>query len=1011
MYNQAMKDNVFQVEYSRLNAQQKEAVDTIEGPVMVVAGPGTGKTQVLTMRIANIMLKTHVTSANILAITFTNNAATNMKERLSRIIGSQAYATNIFTFHGFCQHLIDVNPDDFWSLLGSRLADDIEKVRVLEQIIDHERFTYIRPYNKPYLYLKSALDAISNLKREGVSPEEFANFVEQEQRSFDATPDKENKKTGTLKTTFHDWRRNINKNRELAVLYDLYQKKMASDRRYDYDDLIMHVLKKLEEDRDFRLRQMEQYQYVLVDEHQDSNNAQNKILSVLLSFHENPNIFVVGDEKQAIYRFQGASIENFRSFTQRYPNAKLITLRNNYRSSQTILDCALALLEGSENHGLLACAKRENTPITIIDSPDVVTSMLALTKRVTQDIASGVPPHEIAILVRTNQQIQSVMKYLRLAKIPVYSNAQQNIFETETIERFMRLFRAIHMYGDGNVLFRALTLEIFQIDALTLYTVTQAAQKRRKELVELLCDGKVLRNIVPSSADKLTQIMKSISEWALRAHNENVHTLFHSVVKSSGFLDYLLRSENPLVTIAPLRVLYDTIAAVDPDASWKLADFFAYYEKLVEHTIPVPVRLTIVPEGKVQILTVHSAKGLEYDHVYIPFAQDTIWGGRERPELFRLPDAVYGATKGSVSDDSRRLFFVALTRARKQVSILYAHHDPEGKRILPTEYIADIQPTLVRHEHETATEEATLETILANERTDDKEVFREFVRGTFYHYGVSVSALNNYTACPWRYFYVNLVRVPQGKDISRLFGDAVHNALSYFFSHYKETGDKSLLYLMEACEKACEREPFGKEELERNLARGKEILKAYYDTYEATFSRTIRVKQRIPKVALLNKKFTVTNAQRDTLKPGIPLNGEFDLVEYLDATNTQVLIRDFKTGKPKSRNEILGKTQNADGNYYRQLVFYKLLLRLHNPRLRMKYGEIDFVQPDERGRFHRERFEIPDEEVQQLEEDIFVMADDVLNLKFWNRECGDGECEWCRVRRELSPRQFGNGLF
>lgn len=1008
----------FDAQYKKLNRAQKQAVDAIEGPVMVIAGPGTGKTQILTLRIANILKHTQITPANILAITYTNAAATNMKERLASIIGPQAYGTSIYTFHAFCQHVINDHPDDFWDILGARLADQVEQIEIIEKIIDREKFSLIRPYGKPYFYVSAMIRAISDLKREGVRPDEFIKIIDEEQKRFDSTPDKESpRKKGSLKGAFQDWQKQIAKNRELAQVYSLYQEDMKKSDIYDYDDLIMQVLQKLSSDDDFALRLMERYQYVLVDEHQDSNNAQNKILEKLMSFHESPNIFVVGDEKQAIYRFQGASIANFRGFTTLYPDATIITLTDNYRSTQTILDSAITMIPTAQDQKLTAKAGHADKPITVIETVDEQSMLVQLWKSIETDISQGTPAHEIAILLRTNKHVKIVCDYLQSQGIATYASKSQNIFETPTIDRLLRLLRCVDDFGDEVKLFQVLTLDFLGFDPLLVYQVTQTARQSRGSLADLLSNKSELVKIGAEKAVAQYEFFHKLGTWSMQAHNTDVHTLIHTVTDESGLLKYLAKSDNPIESVAPLRLLYDTLTSLDRDGRWKLADFFAYYSKVEEHGVRIPVELYTIPTGKVQVMTTHGSKGLEFDHVYIPYAQEKVWSGKGRAGLFKLPESVYIQEKASShklqadedADDaeSRRLFFVALTRARKHLSILYSQHDSAGEKILPAAYIADIDEKLkklsvmvsqMNHDEETSRQARSdkLHISTINSRTR----FLDFVHGSFYRYGLSVSALNNYLEDPWKYFYVNLVRIPQGKSETLMYGNAIHNALSYFFSHYKESGEKSLDYLLNAFEMSAKKEHFSTDELTRALERGREHLRTYYLAYEDTMPRNVRVKQRI-KVQL--------QASSPELQ-SIPLNGELDLIEYLDISGKRLQVRDWKTGKVRSRNDIVGETKDSDGGYHRQLVFYKLLLKLQHPDLKMETGMIDFVQADEKGKLHQEVFEISNEEVAELEKTISRVTAEILSLSFWDRPCAP-DSDWYPFWMSLQNKEFEEGLF
>src|SRR3989344_2490268 len=337
--------------YKKLNKEQREAVDAIEGPVMVIAGPGTGKTQILTLRIANILRKTDVPLDAILALTFTEAGESAMRKRLVSTIGSPAYRVGIFTFHSFCNDIIKRFPEEFPRIIGSTNVSDIDKIVIIKDLIEKTPLKLLRPYGDTFYYLHPTRQKISELKRENISPNEFSRLAAEKDKELKNVPDLLHKKgayKGKMKGKYETMQKSIEKNKELLKLYVAYEKVLAERKLYDYEDMILEVIRSLEKKEDFRLRLQEEYQYVLADEHQDANNAQNKLLELLVSFHQNPNLFIVGDEKQAIYRFQGASLENFLYFQKKYKGARVIELVENYRSTQTILDAAYSIMFGGD---------------------------------------------------------------------------------------------------------------------------------------------------------------------------------------------------------------------------------------------------------------------------------------------------------------------------------------------------------------------------------------------------------------------------------------------------------------------------------------------------------------------------------------------------------------------------------------------------------------------------------------------------------------------------------------
>ena len=323
----------------------------------MVAGPGTGKTQILTLRIANILRKTDTSANSILALTFTESGVYSMRKRLVEMIGSDGYRVNIYTFHGFCNEVIKKHPDEFPRIIGATNIIEVDKVLLLKDIILHTKgIDTLRPFGDNFFYVKHVRGHISDLKRENITPKDFKKLIQKQEKDFKFLDDlyhEKGKYKGEMKGKYKDLEKKIKKNKELLLVYEAYEKKLEKQRHYDFEDMILEVIRALRKNKDLLLKLQEEFQYLLADEHQDANNAQNELLELLASFHDEPNIFVVGDEKQAIFRFQGASLENFLYFRRFYPNAALIQLKENYRSTQDILDSAHSLIsQGGDRGGL-----------------------------------------------------------------------------------------------------------------------------------------------------------------------------------------------------------------------------------------------------------------------------------------------------------------------------------------------------------------------------------------------------------------------------------------------------------------------------------------------------------------------------------------------------------------------------------------------------------------------------------------------------------------------------------
>ncbi|MCX6712514.1 MAG: ATP-dependent helicase, partial [Candidatus Vogelbacteria bacterium] len=439
----------FEEAYKRLNKAQKEAVDTIEGPVMVAAGPGTGKTQILALRIANILLKTDTKPENILAITFTESGVLSMRRRLAEIIGTPAYAVAINTFHGFCNDIIKDEPESFPNIIGATNITDVDQIRILEEILLNEKLKELTTRNDPFYYLRAILSSINELKREGVSFAKFQSEIKKSLKEFESIDDLYNEKgkyAGQMKSKYVDELKRLKKNGELGQVYEVYQAKLRELKYYDYSDMITEVAEVLDENTELLLKLQEQYQYILVDEHQDTNNAQNQVIELLSNYFENPNLFVVGDDKQAIYRFQGASLENFLYFKKRYPEARLIFLDENYRSSQKILDVADSLLAGDKK--LKAKSGHDNEPIKLYEFSKTEVEEYFLAQDIADKIKSGVAPEQIAVFYRDNRDVFAIAKSLEQAGVPVAIESDQDILSDIDLRKLITIFRAVEKVGD-----------------------------------------------------------------------------------------------------------------------------------------------------------------------------------------------------------------------------------------------------------------------------------------------------------------------------------------------------------------------------------------------------------------------------------------------------------------------------------------------------------------------------------------------------------------------------------
>ncbi len=982
--------------YNKLNSEQKEAVDSIEGPVMVVAGPGTGKTQILTLRIANILAKTDTRPESILAITFTESGVASMRKRLTEIIGPQAYRVTLSTFHGFCNDIIKNYPEEFPRIIGSRQIIEIDQIAIIEELIDTLNLEILRPFGDRFLYVRDILSSINELKREGVSPEEFLKIVEKEKNNFKNISDLYHAKgahKGKMKGEYQKLEKQIKKNTELAQIYAAYEKKLTEKKVYDYNDMIMEALKALRTNENLLLQLQEENQYVLVDEHQDTNNAQNKIIELLMSYHENPNIFIVGDEKQAIFRFQGASLENFLYFKNLYPEARLINLVENYRSTQTILDSAHSLinsntaLRANVNHPekkihlaaflnsdaenyFLAQDMKLKLALNIDSKPDLPAEALA---------KAG----EIAVLYRDNKDAFGVARILEKFGVPYQVESDQDLFSDSDVRKILILLRAINNYGEGEHLAAVLHLDFLNIPPLEAYKLIRKAYDEKVSLYGLLPND----------------LAQKLSHWARLAKNENLLKVFETIFEESGLLRAMMEKGNISNRFDAINAFFDELKGLaESNPKAMLVDFFKYLETIEKHNLFIKKRSRGGRIGRVRLMTAHRSKGLEFEHVYIIGAYDGHFGGRrslDRLPLLpgtynlgaRLPDSLGSlAPKLDDNSDERRLFYVALTRAKKGVTITYCKQSETGREQLPSQFVGEIKAGLIEEldmkEFEKDFDEK--KHILLTSPSTKGEVGRgsdsadlEFIKSIFERQGLSVTALNNYLDCPWNYFYSNLLRLPKAQNKHMMYGTAIHRALKDFFSQLKDR-EIPKQNLLNSFEFYLNKAPLGDRDLAEVLEKGRKALLGYYEKYYNIASRNVLTEFELKGI---------------DVGVGIHLNGNLDKIEFLGSGN-EVNVVDYKTRQPLSRNETEKR------GYKRQLVFYKLLLdNYESNKFKFVSGELDFIEPNEKGEYKKEKFIIEASEIIELKETITRVADEITNLKFWDKKCDNKDCQYCHLRQ------------
>jgi DNA helicase-2/ATP-dependent DNA helicase PcrA len=994
---QAKTNPAFVAGYKKLNDAQKKAVETIDGPVMVVAGPGTGKTHVLTLRIANILVRTDTPPDGILALTFTEAGVDAMKSRLLSLIGPTAYKVAIRTFHGFCNDIIHSHPEYFPRIISSQPLTDIESVLYIREALTSLELEKLKPFGDPYFYVSTVRSAISTLKREHKTPADVLRHTTTLLQKLESDPESYHEKgayKGKMKGAVTTRVEQIKKERELALVFEWYETALTEKKRFDFEDMIGEVVRALSTNSEFLLLVQEKYLYILADEHQDANGAQNTLLELLTSHDSHPNLFIVGDEKQAIFRFQGASLDSFDYFEKKFPTATLVALTDSYRSGSVLLDAAHSLMSESipiERHPQLVSQVEHPTHAVLesraFTSEDMETAWVV--SDIEQKIAEGVSPGDIAVMFRTNNDARDISRALSQKGILHTLDSKSNIFANHSVAQLVMYLRLCTHIGSDEYLAQALHFPWLRIDSHDVYKVLLYAQKTRLPYLEVIASRTHLVDAKVVAIERVYECAHILKRLAKQAQEESARDFLDSLLHQSGFLTYVLSRPDAITILNAVRGLVNTLETLSATKSLytglDLVHDLGLYE---EYGIEIePDTQPRERSNAVHLVTAHRSKGLEYEYVYIIHARDQHWGNRTSRNT--LPLSTLASIPDTDTEDERRLFYVALTRARLYVSVSYGITSTTRSRESgTTQYMLEIDPQLI----------STLDTASFEASVAPQDVFaqkplqvesmndRKYLRDAFVEQGLSATALNNYLECPWKYFYRNLIRVPEKPTSSSLYGNALHNALRLFRERAVSTQKyPSQKVLLEYLQTSIYNQGFSPASYDDAVKKG---IRALTDWHE-------RNKKGYEFNTMCEKKFEVYYRADMTDPSQILLRGLIDVIEF--RTDGSVHVIDYKTGKHKSRRELIGETKNASGDYKRQLDFYCILMELSQMQAPSRLS-LEFIEPDPKGNTVVHDFDYDASAVGELKSTIERVANEIYTLAFWDKTCDEGECEYCALR-------------
>lgn len=1042
--------------YEKLNAAQRKAVDTIYGPVLVIAGPGTGKTQLLSARVAHILQTTDTLPQNILCLTFTENGALNMRERLTQFIGPHAYDVQISTYHGFGGSLIRRFPEYFTDIRLERPVDDLGKHEILSRIIDE--VSYTSPIKQVRHHLGDLVSTISEVKRGLLTPdhlraiaadnlaaiEKTANEIGDVLAPYAArmpsklsvalplwqnvlevlhdskfmihdskTPSLMQLAADTLETAIEEaettgkttplttwknkWLAKAKNNRfilagslearriaALAEVLESYQTTLAAEGLYDFDDMILRAIDVLQTNDDLRFTLQEQYQFILLDEFQDTNAAQLKLVSLLTDNPANegqPNVLAVGDDDQAIYAFQGAEYSNMLDFAGMFQGTVVISLEENYRSAAPILDTATAVagqIEARLLHSLPGTSKalveRAITPNPLIERTHYASELAeraGTAETIKSLIDKGVQPSDIAVLAPKHRYLEPLVPYLQQLGVAVAYEKRENVLESPRIRELVTMLKLTTALGESRHALadslwpEVLSYPFWKFSTADIWEASWQAADERKSWAKTLLASSEFRHAALLMLSLAGRVRTESCEAVLDAliGTTEIQTGDHGLPSvRSPFRDYYFREAGETVlfeTVSELQVLraklrehqaaHGSVLYADD-----LLDFIAAYEAAGQQMLNTsPYRQA---DDAVELMTVFKAKGLEWQHVFLVSCHDDVWGSRSSGagNKLTLPaNLAYIRHAGSTEDERLRLFFVALTRAKTGLHLSSYESTFAGKATERLKYLDEIEdgnriiarslPEAYQTVISKKTEVLPLDTLTldwtARHLSYQDAPLKNLLSTRLDTYQLSPTHLTHFIDLkyggPESFLLSTLLRFSGAPSEDASFGNAIHETLEWIQNEINVGHEQPpIAAAVKYATSYLAHEPLTGEQIEQQQRRAKQVLESYLAV------RSFK-KGNVPEMSFRGQGVFVGD---------VHMGGKIDLLE-IDEAKKEIVVVDYKTGDA----ETSWKPETIKlHKYMLQLYCYKLLVErsIKYRGYTVTAGRLEFVAPDGDGDIH-----------------------------------------------------------
>lgn len=895
-----------------LNNEQKKAVMHGDGPLLIVAGAGTGKTTVITQRVTHLILDKGINTDGVLALTFTEKASEEMIERVDHMMPMGYVDLWISTFHSFCQkileqHALDIGiPNDF------KLLNQTAQWLLIRQNLDKFELDYYKPLGNPTKFIHALITHFSRCKDETIYPEEYLEYAEKLRLDLDSKQGDELLEEESMRVT------------EIANAYHTYQQLLLDNNALDFGDLINYCLKLFKTRKNVLKKYQKQFQYILVDEFQDTNYAQYELVKLLAG--DTANLTVVADDDQSIYKFRGASVSNILQFNKDYPKAEQIVLTENYRSCQDILDLSYNFIKLNDPNRLEAQkdsklnkklnAHLECKPViehlhfqSLEDEIKGIITKIADLKSKNNDSKWS----DFAILVRANESATQFTNFLRKTNLPYQYVALKGLYTKPIILDILNYFKLLDNYHESSAVFRMLRSPIVSILDAEITKINHYASKKSISLFEALRQAASIPGVSKETVSEINKLLALVEKHTLLTRDKTVGEIMLAFLNDSNYLeilkldDAIAKQQSELLNQLYKRI-QDFEASIDDPS---LQNFMLELE--LERESGEAGSLKIDPEqgpDVIKIMTVHSAKGLEFKYVFIPNLVDQKFPTNRRSEPILIPEELIKdiIPEGDMHvEEERRLFYVAMTRAKEQLYLTSAEDYGGVRKKKISRFLVELDEQntgfSISDDYQEAKKKTEPTSISLGKKEFEFEIPKSF----------SYSQIAGFRSCPYQYKLGYIYKIPTHGKGTFSFGKTMHSTLQKFFEHAHEKsgsaqndlfGDSkpkdpsktigelvSFDELMKIFEESWIDEWYESKEIKESyMKKAKKSLKEFYDSN----------KDKPLQVRALEKGFNF-KIGNDINKPEelYTLKGVIDRVDILEDGTAELI--DYKTGTPKQK--------------------------------------------------------------------------------------------------------------